>query len=99
LCCTGDSGSSKNILDNIYYFSEDNSDNNGGSTSNSNDNSENDGDSTSNSKDNSDRGNNNSNGDLNPDYDEDQDCIEVEDHNGPEEVINDLEIIDRAKKK
>lgn len=108
LCCTGDSGSLNNIVDNIYYFSDDNSDN--GSTSNSTDNSENDRDSTSNSNDNSENNsennenfnNNNSNGDLNPDYDSDdpidQDCIEVEDHNGPEEVINDLEIIDRAKK-
>jgi hypothetical protein len=102
LCCTGDSGN--NILDNIYYFSDDNSDNNGGSTSNSNDNSENAGDSTSNSNDNSENAgdstsNSNDNSENNRENNENFNNNNSNgDRNIPEEIVDDLDIIDRARK-
>jgi hypothetical protein len=87
---------------NIFYFSDDNPENNEGNNSNSNDNSENMEDSR-NSEDNTNPENNeDSNRDSSMDLDDpvDSNVEEIKDpqHNAPERIINDLEQVDKARK-
>jgi hypothetical protein len=99
--CDVNSESSKNI----FYFSDDNPENNEGNNSNSNDNSENMEDS-SNSEDNPNPENNedsnsNSNRDSDMDMDdpEDKNVEEIKDpeYNAPERIVDDLDQVDKAK--
>jgi hypothetical protein len=106
LACNINSESSNNTS-NIFYFSDENPDNNEGSTSNSNNSSSNNPDTnedSTNSNDNPENNegsNSNSNGDSNSDHDdpENNDSEEINDleHNAPERIIDDLDIVDKAK--
>lgn len=74
---------SSNNTSNILYFSNNNPDNNEGSDSNDNQDSNSNGDSNSNDDD---------------DLEKESNVEEIEDHNAPERIVDDLEMVDKARK-